>query len=185
MRSSHGSATVTTAALAALVAVLLLLVAAAPVPDRRAQVRICHVTPPAELLRSTRCPAGTLTYRLGYIPATARLPDGRTVHVEPDGTCSWLPDRTLGFDFRDACRMHDLGYDLMRIRWVAPSAKPRIDRELFEAMRASCAAERGLRRVVCTAIAGAAWAAAVMAPTPRDPDPGSFTSTPHPRSEHL
>lgn len=137
---------------------------------------ICHgASDGGDLLHSARCSADTLVFRLGYEPELARLPGGRPVHVEADGSCSWVPDRPFGFDFSTACRMHDLGYDLIRVRWVDAAAKPRIDDALRDGMLDACTHEQGLRRLLCRAMAQAAWLATSLAPTPDRPDPGSFT----------
>jgi hypothetical protein len=141
----------------------------------RSDVLGCGVS--SDPLDSPHCSDDELVYRLGYTPERAYLPSGQPVHVEPDGTCSWIPDHPFGFEFRDACRMHDLGYDLIRVGWVGPGAKAGIDRNLLAGMRDACDGERGLRRTTCEAMAVAAYVAASLVPTPTEPDPGSFGST--------
>lgn len=48
---------------------------------------------------------------MGYVPESA--PQGRLLH--PDGDCS-APTGGTAFGFDDACREHDLSYDLLRFR---------------------------------------------------------------------
>lgn len=176
MRSTHQIPTVAMVAATIVAALVGGAPVVEPVAPRPAPV-ICHVaTAGSDLLRSTRCAEDTLTFRLGYTPQRAHLPGGEPVDVEPDGACSWLPDRPLGFDFRNACRRHDLGYDLIRVGWVDGSAKTHIDRALRDDMVDACAHWAGLRGLACRAMATAAWVATALAPTPTDPDPGSFTA---------
>lgn len=161
---------------AVVIAVVALLGMAAGTPPAQPTATICHVASAGgDLLDSARCPPQTLAYRLGYTPELAHLPGGEPVHVEPDGSCSAIPDRPFGFDFRDACRRHDLGYDLIRVGWVDARAKSRIDRDLFDGMLAACADEHGIRGLGCRAMAVGAWIAVSFCPTPSDPDPGSFS----------
>ena len=83
-----------------------------------------------------------------------------------------MPDTILGFDFHEACRMHDLGYDLLRVDWAESAAKQRIDNTFRDALlEGTCLPEPWLRRLACTAIATVMWAAASLAPTPHTPDP--------------
>lgn len=176
MHSTYGFATIATVVLAAVIAALTGVAPAATPTSHQRAVAICHIaTPDTDLLHSTRCSAETLVFRLGYAPEPAHLPGGRAVHVEPDGTCSWMPDRPFGFDFRNACRMHDLGYDLIRVGWVGGDAKTHIDRALRDSMLDACAHERWLHGLACRAMATSAWLATALAPTPRDPDAGSFS----------
>lgn len=176
-RRTNGFAGVTTMVIAAIIAALIGIAPAATPDDPSPVAPICHVaTADGDLLHSSRCSTDELVYRLGYTPEPAHLPGGRPVHVEPDGSCSSIPDRPFGFDFRDACRTHDLGYDLLRVGWVGPAAKAVIDRNLRDNMLDACAGERGLRGLACRVIATSAWLATSLVPTPTDPDPGSFTS---------
>lgn len=126
-----------------------------------------------------RCVPADLQRRLGYAPALTRLPDGRAVLVEPDGDCSWIPDAPFGFDFHDACRMHDLGYDLIRVRWVDAAAQQRIDNALLDTMLVgTCRPQPWLRRLSCGALAVGIWFVASLSPTPNTPDPGSQVMPP-------
>jgi len=176
--STDGFATIITMVIAAVIAAIIGAAPAAAPGDRAPIAPLCHVaTAGGDLLDSTRCSDDELVHRLGYAPEPARLPGGEPVHVEPDGSCSSIPDRPFGFDFRDACRTHDLGYDLIRVGWVGADAKARIDRDLRDDMLDACDLERGLRGLTCRAIAGSAWLATSLVPPPRDPDPGSFSPT--------
>ncbi|MBM7366851.1 hypothetical protein [Gordonia hydrophobica] len=74
--------------------------------------------------------------RLGYVPTVV---DGRPLN--PRGDCSSpipLPSR-----FTDACRAHDLGYDLLRYadatgRPAGSWARPALDAKLIDDMHATC-----------------------------------------------
>jgi hypothetical protein len=175
--STDGFATIITMVIAAIIGVAPAATPGDPAP----MAPVCRVaTAGSDLLESTRCSDDELVYRLGYTPELARLPGGAPVRVEPDGSCSSIPERPFGFDFRDACRTHDLGYDLIRVGWVGADAKARIDRDLRDDMLDACDRERGLRGLACRAIAGSAWLATSLVPPPREPDPGSFSPSADP-----
>lgn len=185
MRATDGLAALTTMAVAAIIAALIGVAPAATPDDAEPIAPVCHlVTAGSDLLDSTHCSDDELVYRLGYTPERAYLPSGQPVHVEPDGTCSWIPDHPFGFEFRDACRSHDLGYDLIRVGWVDSGAKARIDLDLRDHMLDACDDERGLWAVGCRALAISSWLAASLVPTPTEPDPGSFGSTADRVHEH-
>ena len=88
---------------------------------------------PARALADLGAPPRTV---LGYEPV---MIDGAPAN--PRGGCSTpvgLPDR-----FEPLCRIHDLGYDLLRLaarsgRPLGPWARQRLDHALVEAMHRSC-----------------------------------------------
>lgn len=78
----------------------------------------------------------------GYRPAEVVLVDGAVRAVKPGGGCSvaW-GGRPFGFD--DACRAHDLGYDLLRYAAaqgapLAPAARRTIDATFARDLHAHC-----------------------------------------------
>jgi hypothetical protein len=82
-------------------------------------------------------PAG-FQQELGYMPGTT----AEGALVRPDGQCS-TPIELGPDDFDDACRRHDLGYDLLRYaeltgRPLGPWARLQIDRRLAADLIASC-----------------------------------------------
>ena len=91
---------------------------------------------------------------LGYEPGVA---DG--IAMRPDGDCSSPVE--LPASFNDACRTHDLGYDLLRIAHdhdvpIPPGLRRSLDSQLGSRMHASCG---GADVAECHMIAAAAEAA--------------------------
>ncbi len=131
--------------LAAVVAGGVLALAAAPIdtatalpgsPDGAAGRAVDLLTGPHPADALAALPADFATHA-SYRPV---LVDG--VPARADGGCSSpvpLPAR-----FEPACRTHDLGYDLLRYaadagRPLGPWARARLDAQLAERMRATCA----------------------------------------------
>lgn len=78
----------------------------------------------------------------GYRPETVRLPSGSLVSVAPGGGCS-SPIGGSEFGFTDACREHDLGYDLLRYAAadgepLGPWARRAVDAEFARQLRSQC-----------------------------------------------
>ncbi|GAB3247185.1 phospholipase [Kineosporia babensis] len=80
-----------------------------------------------------------LTGALGYEPALIRLTSGTIAPVAPEGGCS-SPFGGSPYHFTDACRQHDLGYDLLRYAdsegqplgpWARRAIDARFASELF------------------------------------------------------
>jgi hypothetical protein len=89
----------------------------------------------------------------GYRPAEVES-DGVRMLVKPTGSCS-SPFGASAFDFSDACRRHDLGYDVLRYATAigAPldgAARRAVDSAFAAAVKRHCVATtEGLRRVGC------------------------------------
>ncbi len=81
---------------------------------------------------------------MGYSPATEPGFTSEEVLVDPDGDCSSpvpLPD-----SFDTACRVHDLGYDMLRFardsgQELGPDARRELDAMLARHLRAACESE--------------------------------------------
>jgi hypothetical protein len=78
----------------------------------------------------------------GYRPEVVRLPSGTLVPVAPEGGCS-SPIGGSEFNFTDACREHDLGYDLLRYaaadgESLGPWARQAVDAEFARQLRSQC-----------------------------------------------
>lgn len=91
---------------------------------------------------------------LGYEPGEA---DG--IAMRPDGDCSSPVELPASFD--NACRTHDLGYDLLRVAHangatIPPGLRHALDAQLGNRMHASCG---GTDVAGCQLIASAASAA--------------------------
>ncbi|MBT0769300.1 alpha/beta-hydrolase family protein [Kineosporia sp. J2-2] len=86
-------------------------------------------------------PSGFETVR-SYRPEVVRLPSGDLRAVAPHGGCT-SPIGGSPYGFSDACREHDLGYDLLRFAQtqgqpLGPWARRAIDAEFARQMRAGC-----------------------------------------------
>jgi len=83
--------------------------------------------------------APELVTQLGYRPTQgARLPEN------PTGSCS--SPVALPESFEPACRVHDLGYDLLRVahrngNYIPEDIRRDLDSQLARQMRESCASE--------------------------------------------
>lgn len=83
---------------------------------------------------------------MGYQPQLARLADGSTRVINPDGSCS-VPGEGQPFDFAVPCKAHDFGYDLLRYAARTHSALPATAREDIDArlssdLHSQCMADR-------------------------------------------
>jgi hypothetical protein len=114
---------------------------------------------PARSATDLRLPADFRAV-MGYAAAQERGPDGLPVAVRSDATCS-SPFGATHYDFGQACRVHDLGYDVLRYAAITGEpvgswARRALDAAFGERMREHCAAEfTGLDRVSCVVLAGA------------------------------
>jgi hypothetical protein len=70
----------------------------------------------------------------------------------PDNACSFVRDNGLTFDFRAACRQHDLAY-----YWV-PTDRFTIDNQLWADMTADCARRNWFSKPFCYSRAAIYWA---------------------------
>jgi hypothetical protein len=115
---------------------------------------VAPVAPPAPVSHSgpiiPGCPAGGAGLLPGY-PAPYGLysPNPTNNWCTPNGNdnfCSFSPDSGLTFDFRAACRQHDLAY-----RWtpVPSSQRGLVDGQLYLDMKADCARRNWVSRVFC------------------------------------
>ncbi len=78
----------------------------------------------------------------GYEPEIVRLPSGDLVPVTPHGGCS-SPFGGSPYGFSDACRQHDLGYDLLRYaeaegHALGPWARKAIDAQFARQTFGTC-----------------------------------------------
>lgn len=78
----------------------------------------------------------------GYRPEVVRLPSGSLVPIAPHGGCS-SPIGGSAYGFTDACREHDLGYDLLRYaaadgESLGPWARQAVDAEFARQLRSQC-----------------------------------------------
>jgi hypothetical protein len=124
--------------------------------DAPAGAGTCEPDPEAsttDYLLGLACPPRDFVGALGYAPVLRRTPWGWR-YVKPasaGGACSGpLGDTGPFWDFADACRTHDYGYDLVRL---GVAERPEADRLLFTDMMAKCAGEPVLGQVGCRALA--------------------------------
>ena len=95
---------------------------------------------------------------MGYVPAEESGPGGRALAVRTDATCS-SPFGGTRYGFDQACRVHDLGYDLLRYaartgQPLGSSARKALDAAFGERMRERCRTGfDGLDRVSCRFVA--------------------------------
>jgi hypothetical protein len=99
------------------------------------------------------CPPRDFVTALGYAPVLQHTATGWR-YLKPasaGGACSGpLDDAGPFWDFADACRTHDYGYDLVRL---GVAERPEADRLLFTDMMAACTGEAMPGRVGCRAMA--------------------------------
>jgi hypothetical protein len=138
----------------------LVAVADAPVTavegDELRGVGVCRVDPAArtnEYLLGIACQPEDFEAALGYRPVLRRTVAGWR-YLKPasaGGGCSGPIDDTGAFwDFSDACRTHDYGYDLVRL---GVGSRPDADRLLYLDMLASCADRSVAAAFGCRALA--------------------------------
>jgi len=113
-----------------------------------------------------------------YQPSVKRVDAGIRAEDPYGDICSIVPERTPGvFNFGDACRTHDYGYDLIRFLKAHPSQleltdsaalsiKAATDRGFFGDMMADCEGRLGVLQGACalSATAYASWMMAQQAP---------------------
>lgn len=98
---------------------------------------------------------------MGYRPSLERSGPG-TVLVDPDGSCSSpVPLPTI---FEPACRVHDLGYDLLRYARdsggeLGPDARRVLDAQLQRNFHRACVTDTDGTYDRCDVVAGIASAA--------------------------
>jgi len=124
--------------------------------DEPRGARVCRVDPAArtnEFLLGIACPPDGFEAALGYRPVLRRTVAGWR-YLKPasaGGGCSGPIDDTGAFwDFADACRTHDYGYDLVRL---GVGSRPDADRLLYLDMLASCADRSVAAAFGCRALA--------------------------------
>ena len=122
----------------------------------------CRVIPdasPIQYATGVACPPEGFANVIGYEPVLVRTPAGWR-YVRPasaDGGCSGpLSDRGPFWDFGDACRAHDYGYDLVRF---GVGDRAEADDLLYRDMKRACVANRALGHQACKALADSAHAA--------------------------
>lgn len=121
-----------------------------------AGARVCRTDPTAtttEYLLGIACPPADFELALGYAPILRRTTAGWRYLKPPavGGGCSGPLDDTGPFwDFEEACRTHDYGYDLVRL---GVGDRPDADRLLFLDMAASCEDRTFAASFGCRAIA--------------------------------
>ena len=91
---------------------------------------------------------------MGYTPVPTRLPDGTLRLAKPTGACS-VPGGGAPFEFDQACKVHDYGYDLLRYAHVTgqhltAEARRQLDAMFARDLHARCQMERhGLAGAGC------------------------------------
>ncbi|MBS9371474.1 hypothetical protein [Rhodococcus sp. B50] len=97
---------------------------------------------------------------MGYAPTVEKRPDGTIALADPEGDCSTpIP---LPAAFESACRVHDLGYDLLRYARLTggepgTDARLALDALFARHLDTACRVEPGI--AACTHIAGISSAA--------------------------
>ncbi|UTT47317.1 hypothetical protein [Rhodococcus gordoniae] len=97
---------------------------------------------------------------MGYSPIVEQHPGGTAVLTDPEGGCS--APVPLPSSFESACRVHDLGYDLLRYAHTTGSelgtaARRDLDGLFARHLDTVCRSETGI--TACTRIAGISSAA--------------------------
>lgn len=117
---------------------------------------VCRVDPTAtttQYLLGIACPPGDFEAALGYAPILHRTAVGWR-YLKPGaagGGCSGpIQDTGPFWDFADACRTHDYGYDLVRL---GVGSRPNADRLLFLDMTGECRTRSLGAALGCRAIA--------------------------------
>lgn len=144
------------AVLTALLVVVLTTVVGAGVGAASGRTPTTGRSAAPAVVAGVEVPAG-FAARAGYDPALRVLPSGPR-WTRPDGGCSspWGGTR-YGFD--DACRAHDLGYDVLRDaaatgRPWSGTARLRVDLQFAEDVLARCGSLPAGDRSGCVAVAG-------------------------------
>lgn len=75
--------------------------------------------------------------------------DGRTRLVKASGECSWMKDTGLTYDFQNACKAHDVCYDLVRLGPLVTGDSSGCDDLLIEDVFAHCRGRGFLHRQGC------------------------------------
>ena len=115
--------------------------AAATIPGTKRGLPDCRVlskATTAEYITGIACPPERFEDALGYRPVLVETPYGwrYTRPASADGGCSGpLGDTGPFWDFTDACRAHDYGYDLVRI---GAGMRAEADALLYRDMMESC-----------------------------------------------
>jgi hypothetical protein len=95
---------------------------------------------------------------MGYHPTLARLANGETIAIAPNGGCSVIGGGEP-FDLSTVCKAHDLGYDLLRYahrrgRTLDRSYRLRVDAKFADDLSTQCASDyRGAKSSACDAMA--------------------------------
>ena len=89
---------------------------------------------------------------MGYSPVTEPGFTSGAVLVDPQGDCS--SPVPLPSSFETACRIHDLGYDLLRYardtgKELGPDARRELDAMLARQLHAACGSEAGRADFTC------------------------------------
>lgn len=110
----------------------------------------------ADYLTGRACPPEGFAEALGYEPLLVETPYGWrfTKPVSAGGSCSGpIHEHGPFWDFGAACRMHDYGYDLVRL---GVAERPDADRLLYRDMKASCLQIGLAERPACKVLADTA-----------------------------
>lgn len=137
-----------------------------PAGDSAASQAVAVLADPARSGRDLALPADFAAV-MGYDAAEEAGPGGRPVAVRSDATCS-SPFGGTRYGFDQACRVHDLGYDVLR--YAATTGEPlgewarrALDAAFGARMRAHCDAFSDvLERWGCRATAAVYEGAVVM-----------------------
>lgn len=86
----------------------------------------------------------------GYTPVHKDTKAGHRA-LDPSGECSWTKDTGMTYDFQNACKTHDYGYDLRRAG--ALRDRKAVDQFFRGDMRADCRNRGFVSRRVCYRIA--------------------------------
>ncbi len=137
--------------------------------------RICHVTGRAgtvAYLAGEACPPADFAATMGYEPVLVKTTYGWRYEKPAwaGGACSGpLSDQGLFWEFGDACRMHDYGYDLVRF---GVGDRDKTDALFYTDMMATCRGESVTGVPGCRALARWAHTALVVGDaTGFDPEP--------------
>jgi hypothetical protein len=131
------------------------------VPDATPGAPVCRQIPEAttvQYLTGRACPPAGFAEAFGYEPLLVSTATGLryTRPASADGGCSGpIADRGPFWDFGDACRAHDYGYDLVRF---GVGARHAADALLYHDMRRSCAANYAVGVSMCRTLADSAHA---------------------------
>ena len=109
----------------------------------------------ADYLTGRACAPAGFRERFGYVPVFRRTRAGVRA-MRANGECSWFPDTGPWWDFQNACKTHDYGYDL--IRFGAIRNRKAVDDFLRNDMKADCK-RRSLFKRGCRSTADNVYAA--------------------------